>query len=825
MERSVEMIVALLGILKAGGAFVPLDPGYPRERLRGMIADTGMPLVVTQSPLDDILDGSGVRRVLCDTDREIIDRCDGTDPRHRSMGSHPAYIMFTSGSTGKPKGVVITHQAIASHCSACREMYGIGPRDRVLQFASLSFDPSVEQIFTTLTGGARLVLRGEELWSAKELWEQIVAQGLTVVNLPTGYWHAVAMDPPDSDHPPVDHSLRLMIIGGEAMMPEALRRWRRSSFGHVRLLNAYGPTETTVTALVYDCGELPDEKLAVVTRIPIGRPLRNRVVYVLDRYGAPSPTGFPGELHIGGPTLAQGYLNQPGLTAERFVRNHIDSRGGSLLYKTGDLVRFCPDGNIEFLGRVDRQEKIRGYRVEPGEIESVLREHRGVEDVAVVVRDAPSGEKQLVAYCVCAKGGSVPVEDLVEHGAKKLPGYMLPSAIVFLERLPIMPNGKIDRGALPPPPVAPGRPAGSYVAPRDPLEIRLANLWESLLGKKPIGVHDNFFELGGHSLLAARLFAQIEKLTGKNLPLATLFQAPTIEGISALLRREEKTSSWSSLVAIKPGGSRPPFYCVHAAGGNVIGYSELAPRLGPDQPVFGLQAVGLDGKEFPLDRVEDMASRYVREIRAFQPEGPYYLGGACTGGIVAYEIAQQLHAAGQKIGMLAMFDTFAHSHIRTLTKSEISRFKWESSVERMHYHVRNLLVHPGRLDYIRRKSRTLRRRIGTQVWGLQYKRYANKKLRLPPALRKVEQLNIVAIRNYIPRPYTGRITLFPASTRSVGEFHDREQGWGKLALGGVEIHDVTGDHLTMFQMPYVSVVAQKLAECLERAFERHAHPD
>jgi len=822
VKRSTDMIVALLAILKAGGAFVPLDPAYPPDRLKGMVADTGLRLVVTGPPLDGDLFGPGIRRVSCDTD--TLDGCDGSDPGRRANGAHAAYIMFTSGSTGRPKGIVVTHRAIASHCSVCRETYGIGPRDRVLQFASLSFDPSVEQIFTALTAGARLALRGEELWSAKELYEQIVAQELTVVNLPTAYWNEAAMDLPGPGAAPAAHSLRLMIVGGEAMMPGALRQWRKTSFGAVRLLNAYGPTETTVTALLYDCGDLPTEELGASTRIPIGRPLRNRSVYILDPDGAPSPAGFPGELYIGGPALARGYVNQPGLTDERFVRNHIDSSGGSVLYKTGDLVRFCPDGNIEFLGRVDRQEKIRGFRIEPGEIESVLREHRGVHDAVVVVRDGPSGEKQIVAYCAAAGGVSISVGDLTALMAERLPAFMLPSAIVMLERLPLTPNGKIDRSALPPPPAASGRPAPGYVAPRDPLEVGLAGLWESLLGKKPIGVHDNFFELGGHSLLAARLFAQIEKLTGKYLPLATLFQAPTIDGISALLRREGRGSTWSSLVAIKPAGDRPPFFCVHAAGGNVLGYRSLASHLDPDQPVYGLQARGLDGADVPLESVEEMAGQYVREVRALQPAGPYYLGGACTGGIVAFEMAQQLVAGGEDVGILAMFDTFAHSHLRSLSGSEFRRFKLESTVERLRYHSGNLLFRPGRIDYVRRKSKTLIRRLRTRLWRIRQKPFTRMGIPLPRSLQRVEEYNMQAIVNYRPRPYPGRITLFPPSTRSVGEFPDPEQGWGSLALRGVEIHKVTGDHLTMLTEPHVEVVAQNLTECIQRAQEQRSNP-
>ncbi len=348
------------------------------------------------------------------------------------------------------------------------------------------------------------------------------------------------------------------------------------------------------------------------------------------------------------------------------------------------------------------------------------------------------------------------------------------------------------------------------------------SIWESLLGRKPIGVFDNFFDLGGHSLLAARLFTQIGKLSGKNLPLSMLFHAPTIHGLAAVLREEGVEPSWSSLVPIKPGGTRSPFYCVHAAGGNVIGYQNLASRLDADQPVYGLQARGLDGNKVPLERVEEMAALYVQEIRALQPRGPYDLGGACTGGIVAYEMARQLVAQGEEVGVLAMFDTFAHGALRSLPRSELRRFRLESSLARLTYHVTNLIGEPGRIQYIKKKLRTLARRFNTRLWGLKRRVYYRLHRPLPPVLQRVEKLNMLAIKRYEPGLYPGKITLFPPSTRSVGEFPDPKQGWGKLALGGVEIHHVSGNHLTMLQEPFVGVVAEQLTECLRCSREKRS---
>ena len=813
LRRSEEMIPALLGILKAGAAYVPLDPAHPPERLAAMARDARLSLVVTTSDLAGLFPGF---RLLClDTSAEEIARQPAADNHAEADGSRLAYIMFTSGSTGTPKGVCVTHAALAAHIAACSAAYGIGPDDTVLQFASLSFDPSVEQIFTALCSGAHLVVRGEDVWNAGELSERIENDELTIMNLPTAYWHEMGRDLPAGARA---HRLRLVIAGGEAMTCGALDAWRRTPYGSVRLLNAYGPTEATVTAFIFDCSGFSTAGLPPSAHVPIGRPLPGRWVCVCDEGGNPLPPGIPGELYIGGTSIARGYVNSPQLTAEKFVRNHIEIRPESLLYRTGDIVRVTPGGEFEFLGRADDQAKVRGYRVEPGEIASLLKQHPSVRDAVVVIRRSASGEAIVTGYVAAGETSEAGLRSFIEQ---RLPAYMVPRTIVILERLPVLPSGKIDRRALPEPPEDGRTGAGEFVPPRDPLETQLAALWETLLGKKPVGVRDDFFALGGHSLLAARLFAQIEKLTGKNLPLATLFRAPTVEALAAVLRDTEK-AAWSSLVPIRTGGTQLPLFCIHAAGGNVVGYQNLAARLGPEQPVYGLQARGLDGSELPLETVEEMAALYVREIRALKPRGPYHLCGACTGGIVAYEMARQIVAAGEEVGILAMFDTFAHSVLQSLPRKEFRRFRIESTMERVAYHARNLLLEPGRIRYVRRKFRTISRRVNTRLWSIRRGMFERRGEALPPALRKVEEYNMLAIRRYRPGTYPGKITLFPPSDRSVGEYHDPQQGWGSLALGGVEIHHVTGNHLTMLSEPNVEVVAEKLAACLGQWSEEHA---
>lgn len=821
MNRSLELPAGLLGILKSGAAYLPLDPGLPGERLALMLREASVPVAVIHSAYRERFRGSGVGVVPLDDAEFCRTSLDGESPDDPEPLGRPddlAYVIFTSGSTGAPKGVEVEHRSLLNHNFALARALGLTRSDRVLQFFETSFDASIEDIMPTWLSGSTLVLRPVDTSSnVARFLAHVASEQITVLTVPTAFWHELVEDIAEGGLPP---SVRLVAFGGEKALAGKLDAWRRHAGVGVRLINLYGPTEGTVAATMCELTARRDGML------PIGRPIANTYVYLLDGHGRHVPRGAAGEICIGGAGLARGYLNNPGLTAEKFVPDPFAPRPGMRLYRTGDMGRFLADGQIEFLGRRDTQVKVRGYRIELGEVESVLALHDAVRQAAVTTYEDGTGNTMLAAYVVM-KENAPPVADgeLPAWLRSRLPDYMVPASYTVMDALPLTSNGKIDRKALRPPAPRERRAVTGYVAPRDSLESQIAFLWEQVLGKDHVGVYDDFFALGGHSLMAARLFAQIGRVTGKNLPLATLFQAPTIDQLASVLRREGWRPLWSSLVPMKTGGSRPPFYCVHAAGGNVIGYSELAARLGPDQPVYGLQAVGLDGKEPPLDRVEEMASRYVKEIRACQPSGPYYLGGACTGGIVAYEIAQQLLALGEEVGLLAMFDTFAHSHMKTLTRAEILRYRWESSLERLRYHAGNLILHPGRLEYIRRKSRTLRRRFGTRVWEILYTWYARHSGRIPPAMLRVEQFNILAIRKYIPRPYPGRITLFPASTRSVGEFHDREQGWGKLALGGVEIHDVTGDHLTMLQMPNVTSVAEILNECLERAYKFHAHPD
>ncbi|HEU4326187.1 MAG TPA: amino acid adenylation domain-containing protein [Roseiflexaceae bacterium] len=581
LGRSVDMIVGLLGILKAGGVYAPLDPDSPPERLQGILEQLGAPLVLTRQGLLERLP-AGAARPVC-LDRDIDWTATGDTPAAPVAPEQLAYVIFTSGSTGQPKGVLVSHGAFARHCLAAREHYAYTPDDRMLLFAVFHFDASLEQILPPLLSGATLVLRGDEVWDAATCARTIVEQRLSVINLPTAYWHQVTREWAAAGRGPEGHRLRLVIVGGEAMLPEYVAAWAELFGEEVRLLNAYGPTEATITATTCSVFETA-EPAAPGQALAIGRPLGERSAYILDRDGNPVPAGAVGELCLGGPLLARGYLHQPALTAERFVPNPFGVGGAgvwglgsgeehqerraenqelgaedaelktqnskrktqhSRLYRTGDLAYHRPDGQIVFVGRADHQLKLRGFRIELAEIEAALVQHPAVREALVLVREGGEtpGEKRLAAYLVLTDGlgaspaGRALAGELRDFLRQKLPDYMVPSDIVVLEAFPLTGSGKVDRRALPDPASVQTAAQRVFVAPRTPVEESLAGIWAELFRLPQVGVYDNFFELGGHSLLATQLAVRLRALFQIDISLRALLGAPTVAELAHLVEQ------------------------------------------------------------------------------------------------------------------------------------------------------------------------------------------------------------------------------------------------------------------------------------------------
>ncbi len=648
--------------------------------------------------------------------------------------------------------------------------------------------------------------------------------------------------------PPSVHTVNL--AGEPLRAPLVAQLYQQETIRCV--FDLYGPSEDTT----YSTFALRSEKGPET----IGRPIVNTQLYLLDAQMQLVPIGVHGELHIGGAGLARCYLNRPELTAEKFIPNPFSQEPGARLYKTGDLARYLPDGNIEFLGRIDSQVKIRGFRIELGEVETALGQLPGVREAVVLAREDRPGDKRLVGYVV--PNQEVLTTDQLRHFLKeKLPAYMVPYAFVMLEALPLTPNGKVDRRVLPAPDEV-RQPEETFVASRDELELQLTEIWEKVLGIEPIGVRDNFFELGGHSLLAVRLFAQIEQTFGKNFPLSSLFQAPTIEQLASILRRQEESSApWSSLVTIQGNGFKPPLFCIHGGGSNVLIYHDLARYMGLEQPVYGLQAKGLDGKEEPHRRIEDMAAEYIRQMRSVQPEGAYFLAGLSAGGNIALEIAQQLHAQGQHVAVLAMFDSYGSdsfellppiprllSVLRYATRYSLPRFVGKlrqlepksaltEVLEKMRFfqsisNEQSSKVTVGKLEFERptdgiwspSNSSYLERWIDnfsmfileSSPWAFLTPKTELQSIggSLPHALQKIEEAHSKAQKAYVPKVYPGRITVFRASERPPGYYTDPQLGWGEIAAGGVEIYDVPGHHSSIVTSP---VLVEKLRSCIDKA--------
>jgi amino acid adenylation domain-containing protein len=528
-QRSLETVIALLGILKAGGVYVPLDPEYPQERLSYMLEDTGVSVLLTQQHLIfDLPPYAAASEIVClDSDWETISQESDENLSPFVTGANLAYIIYTSGSTGRPKGVCISHEAIASHLRIVGKKFALDENDRMLQFASLNFDVSIEQIWTPLLCGATTILRDARAWSVAEFYQEVSERGVTVINVSPSYWNLLTQESATATKFGLDKQLKLVIVGGDAMSSEATRQWRQTDMGAARLLNAYGPTETTITATVFDVPSDYDWHEAS-TNVPIGRPLGNRKVYILDRQGNLSPIGATGELHLGGTLLARGYLNNPEQTAEKFIPDAFSNEPGARLYRTGDLARYRDDGQIEFLGRIDHQIKIRGFRIEAGEIEAALRQNPSVREAIVVAREEAGGDKRLVAYVALKQRDVGSVDELRDALKEKLPAHMVPAAFILLEELPLTPNGKIDRRALPAPATTEIENGDAYVAPSTSLEELLVDIWRDVLNVERVSVHDNFFDLGGHSLLATQVISRLRQRLQVEVPLHSFFENPVI---------------------------------------------------------------------------------------------------------------------------------------------------------------------------------------------------------------------------------------------------------------------------------------------------------
>ncbi|MFP4410900.1 non-ribosomal peptide synthetase [Coleofasciculus sp.] len=816
VERSLEMVVGLLAIIKAGGAYVPIDPSYPVDRISYMLADSKVPVLLTQKALVLHLPKSTAKIICLDTQWDDIGVENNQNPDSTVQTENLAYVIYTSGSTGKPKGAMNTHRGICNRLLWMQQTYHLTPEDSVLQKTPFSFDVSVWEFFWTLMTGASLVVAkpgGHQ--DSRYLVNLITQQQITTLHFVPSMLQLFLEEPEVNRC----QSLKRVICSGEALPLDLQNRF--FSRLDCELHNLYGPTEAAIDVTYWQCQR--DSNSSIV---PIGRPVANTQIYILDPYLHPVPIGVPGEIHIGGVQVARGYRNRPELTQEKFIPNPFQnslkpaptnpvsysSSIGSKLYKTGDLARYRPDGTIEYLRRIDHQVKIRGFRIELGEIENALTEHPQIREAVVIARTEKSGGKQLVAYLVSTQEKPSP-RSLRSFLKESLPDYMIPAAFVSLDSLPLTPNGKVNRRALPAPDPASFGGETTFIAPRNHLEQQLAKIWLDLLDIDQIGINDNFFERGGHSLLALKLMGKIQHQFGQTLPLTTLFTSPTIAELATVISHAE-VQSYSPIVPIQTQGTKPPFFCVHPAGGNVLCYLKLADYLGTDQPFYGLQAQGFNQGEEALTRVEDMARLYVQAIREVQPEGPYQIGGWSFGGVVAYEIAQQLQQQGQAVSRLAILDSWIpiildqgkkiddHYLVGVCSRVFGGMFGQDNLVSPDE--LQGLTV-PEQIDYILAKAQ----QVG--VFPTEGNPAQNRRI------LDVLVGTLKATYAYKRQPYPGKVTVFRAQEKHL-HAPDPQLVWVEffaiLDAKEIDVIPVPGHHYSFILEPNVRVLAERLAAFL-----------
>ncbi|MEH2216410.1 MAG: amino acid adenylation domain-containing protein [Nostoc sp.] len=795
VERSLEMIIGLLAILKTGGAYVPIDPNYPQDRIRFMLEDSGASVLLTQTSLKDKLPLAELEnpcQIIC-LDEKNFSKALTDNPSPQSTPDNLAYVIYTSGSTGRPKGVMIEHRGLVNLTLVINKALEIEPQSRLLQFASFSFDASIWEIATTLTAGGCLYLAQKEtLLPSQDLVNFLEKHKISHITLPPSVLSLL----PEAVLP----DWQTIVVAGEACPTELVKQWATGR----RFFNGYGPTESTVCATITRCH--PNGK-----KPPIGKPLSNIRIYILDAHNQPLPPGISGELCIAGVGLARGYLNRPDLTAEKFIQVNLFGKT-ERIYKTGDLAKWNSDGNIEYLGRIDEQIKLRGFRIELGEIESILLQHPLVKE-AIVTLYKTENNQSLIAYLT---GITSDLSTQLKNELKsRLPDYMIPAQIIVLDKLPLTPNGKIDRKALPAPN---SEIEGLYEAPRNEVEEQLGQVWSVVLERQEIGIHDNFFDLGGHSLLAVKLLNNIQQVFEQQLSLSSLFQNPTIAQLAQQLSNHEVKKSNSDLLVLQSLGDATPLFCLPGANGHSFYFRDLAINFTNERPVYGLETPGRNSPTALPESVELHASQLIEQLRQQQPNSPYILAGYSSGCAVAFEMASQLEQQGEMVSLLAIFDAGIVSRAEYISDRTDLDWIWQT-IQRIEA-LKGISLGLQYADLAAQTDDRTRWELTAEYLYRHNVLPEHSTLSLLKTNLQVMKILTLNYAKYQPHhPISAPIVLFRAQEvqeillQELQAFSDcdlPDWGWQTYTQHAVRAIEVPGNHGRMLYEPNVKILARKL---------------
>ena len=843
-HRSASLVWAVMGVLKAGAAFLILDPTYPASRLASYLEiakPSGFVQVEAAGDVETAV-SAALENINC-TCRitlptlksairsNFLAEFEMTEPAITTQPDDLAYLSFTSGSTGIPKAVMGRHGSLTHFIPWQAETFSLSSVDRFSMLSGLAHDPLQRDMFTAIWLGATICVPDtRQIGTAGWLAEWMRDQEVTIAHLTPAMGQIItdATINPDMVTLKIP-SLRKAFFVGDVLTRRDVKRLT-TLCPNLTVVNFYGSTETqrAVSYYIVDNEAQHEDTIQPKEVIPLGQGMKDVQLLLQNQSGQLAGIGEMAEIFVRSPHLALGYRGDEAQTNQRFISNPFGSQmNGDVLYRTGDMGRYLPDGNVEFVHRVDHQVKVRGFRVELGEIDAMLGQQTAVHQaITIASKDARIGSTRLSSFIVLKPGQVASDAELRSFLREKFPQYMVPTDIVLLDALPLTPNGKIDRRALQVPEQIHQEAEGNLAQPKNEVESRLVTMWEELLGISPISVHDNFFEVGGHSLLMVRLFVQIDQEFGVNLPLTSLFNDGTIAHLASLIRNQNERTSWSSIVEIHPkhDNPNPNFFCVHGVTGDVFWFEALARYMGADQPFYGFQSRGLDGVQEPLDTIEEMAAHYVDEMCAFQPEGPYFIGGYSYGANIAFEMARQMTEAGREVGLLVILDHFP-------TKSGYFKVTWNLKFVRNF--MRNL---PYRLqDFTQMKPHEFAARVrkkSRQYWKrlqMRFNRSSRDSIKFeagdmidgadefPEHVQRVIDANYRALKIYYPQAYSGEVVLLRAMGGHLFSSHDPEMGWGPLASGGVDVKVIPGSHLRIFKEPHVHELAAQLRRSIEEA--------